>query len=559
MAMLGAAIPGYAQIPVPSLVTPPSLRPSFGPQPESLPRVTRQAPGRPADSAQLDVLIADVNVVGSFEALAVPTERRVMALRGRRITVAEIYALAQELEQLYAGSDYRLVRVVVPPQKLVDNGSLTLVVVDGFIEDIDTTVVPARLRPAVRRRLDALIGQRHLRQSRIERALLLAGDLPGLRLTSTLVRGKREGGVKLVLEGTHRLVTASIGADNRLSSSLGGWQLRGGVALNGAFGAGEQIYVSLGSGIDLSGIGTRTAPLQIVGGGVVLPLGNDGATLNPEYTRSLTSGARQAAVPGSSGDFERFALRLREPILLTRSASLSAYASLEHVQQTVRLPDFDTTLNSDRYAALRLGFDYAAIFGSARGELSGSVSQGLGGRSVTEAMTSGVPLSRIGASPGFTKVTGSMGLSQPVMAGARVDLLGFAQLTGGKSMLRSEQFALDGAGAVSAFPSGTLNADEGATARVELVRPFDMRGGTDVATLSPYIFAAGGRGWLAEPTIVEPSAFSAGALGIGLRAIGIASTSMPGRTFALELGRQFTDMPGLRAAWRGNVNVGMTF
>src|SRR6185369_7811997 len=168
-------------------------------------------------------------------------------LRYRRLSVAQIYAAASELERVYSDAGYPLVRIVVPPQHLVDHGPLQLAVVDGFIEAIDVDRVPANAQQAVATRTAALVGRRHLKLVEIERSLLIAGEVPGLKLKSTLERGSREGGVKLLLEGGHDLVTGSIGIDNRLASSLGTWQLRGAVALNNALGAGEQVYASAGS------------------------------------------------------------------------------------------------------------------------------------------------------------------------------------------------------------------------------------------------------------------------------------------------------------------------
>lgn len=557
--ILATATPGRAQLTAPSTVTPPTLRPSFEPQPQVIVPAARPSVVRPAGIEKLDVLISEIRIVGAFGVFATSNKERASEQRGRRLTVADIYKLAEDMERTYAEAGYRLVRVVVPPQKLVDGGPLTLVVVDGFIEDIDTAAVPARVRPVVERRLRGLMGRGQLLQVEIERALLLAGDIPGLRLTSALARGKREGGVRLVIEGTHRLVTGSLGLDNRLSSSLGGWQLRGGLALNGAMGAGEQIYASLGSATDLGAVGTIHAPLQLAGGGIVAPLGDDGTTVNAEYTRSLTATSPQAGVPDSTGDFERMALRVRHPVLVSRASSLMVNAALEHVRQEMRLPTFDAMLSKDRYAAMRLGFDSSAQFGSTRAEFAAGLSQGLGGRSETDSLMSGVPFSRIGASASFTKLTGAMRVSQSVLAGARIDVSGTAQFTGGQPMLRSEQLSLDGLDQVSAFPSGSLNADEGGTLRAELIRPFDVRFGAVAATLSPYLFAAGGRGWLAEPTILEPSVVNAGALGAGVRGSGTFNASPLGWMFALEIGRQFTDMPGMRPGWRGNVNAAMTF
>ena len=52
-------------------------------------------------------------------------------------------------------------------------------------------------------------------------------------------------------------------------------------------------------------------------------------------------------------------MRLREPISLTRKASLYVNFSLEDVDQQVAAPDFGTALNHDHYGVFRAGPDLA--------------------------------------------------------------------------------------------------------------------------------------------------------------------------------------------------------
>ncbi|HEY4974937.1 MAG TPA: ShlB/FhaC/HecB family hemolysin secretion/activation protein, partial [Steroidobacteraceae bacterium] len=384
--------------------------------------------------------------------------------------------------------------------------------------------------------------------------------VPGLRLKSTLLRGGREGGVRLLLEGEHHLVSGSLGADDRLSASLGTWQLRGSAALNSAFGAGEQIYGTVGSGTNLRAAIDGSSPLAVYGGGVIIPIGKDGITLNPEYTHSTTRTAQAAGVPASLGGFERYALRLRDPLLLTRKMSLYLNVSLEEVAQQVALPDFGVTLNSDRYTVLRGGADFATTLPWGEGlQLGANISQGLGGRTAADAAVSGVSLSRLGAGPKFTKLTGNARLSQPLPYDLRLDLIGSGQYSLGKPMLRPEQFALDGSDAVSAFAAGSFTADQGVALRGELARPFTVSLDAVSTVVSPYLFGSYGRGWLVDATSVEQSVINASAFGLGVRGSVAAKQGLPAASLGIEVGRGYTDMPGIRQGWRANVNASASF
>jgi hypothetical protein len=79
-----------------------------------------------------------------------------------------------------------------------------------------------------------------------------------------------------------------------------------------------------------------------------------------------------------------------------------------------------------------------------------------------------------------------------------------------------------------------------------------------LASLSPYVFAAAGRGWLFNVTSVEQSVISAGSLGFGARGTIEAAGFMTTRV-GVELARQYTDVPNLRQGWRANVNATVAF
>jgi hemolysin activation/secretion protein len=177
----GAAIlaPGAveAQIVSPAQVTPRDLRPAASSS------GTIALPGAaglqaPPNAASLSITLGQVIVEGDFPELQSQSATLTDRLRGKRITVADIYAVANAIEQAYAAAGYILVRVVVPPQKLDKGGALRLVIVDGFVEGVDVKGVAESQRSVVAARMASLIGRRHVTLDEIERRLLLASDVP---------------------------------------------------------------------------------------------------------------------------------------------------------------------------------------------------------------------------------------------------------------------------------------------------------------------------------------------------------------------------------------------
>jgi hemolysin activation/secretion protein len=208
----------------------------------------------------------------------------------------------------------------------------------------------------------------------------------------------------------------------------------------------------------------------------------------------------------------------------------------------------------------RAGPDYATnlAWGTAM-QLGALLSVGLGGRTDLDAAASEVPLSRLGAGPDFAKLTAAARFSQPLPASLRLDVIAAGQFTQAKPMLRPEQIALDGSDSLSAFGSGTFSADQGMTLRSELSRPFALGFGGSNAIASPYVFGAVGRGWLANATSVEQSAFNAGAVGLGVRSTIEVVANMPSPSLALEIARGYTDLAGVKSGWRAGVSMSVTF
>ena len=550
----------FSQTPSASQLTPQTLRPLPAPAiggiavPEAAPQDV------PAGAAALHVLIRDIALDGGFPELADEVHQLSAPMRGQRVTVAELFAFAAAVEQAYARAGYVLVRVVVPAQKLVDGGVFRLTVIDGYIEAVDGSRLPERVRSVVEARAARLVGQRRVTLAMIERQVLLAGDVPGLSLRSSLVRGDDPGGTRLVLEGTHRWVQGSVGVDNRLSEENGRWLFTASAALNSVLGQGEQVYGTVAGSDDLKQVLEGRSPLRFWGVGAVIPVGTDGFTLNPEYTVSRSRPRVDPVFLQSEDHFERFAVRASYPLILTRSRTLRATAAYEYIEQTSTAVDFAVDLSRDRYSVLRGGLEGATLTPwGASVMASVTVSRGLGGRSAADAAASDVPLSRQGAGPVFTKLVAEARYGQPLAEGLQLSLLGRAQTPFGDPLLKPEQLSLDSADILSGFASGTFSVDSGVVGRIELSRPVDVRLDHVSSVVTPYLFAAAGRGWLEEPTAVERRSTTAHSFGGGVRGLIAGPDGWPGASLQLEAARVSSDDPNVADETRATFSASLRF
>jgi len=105
---------------------------------------------------------------------------------GNEISLADLYAIANQITSKYRKDGYVLTQVIVPPQT-IDNGIARLQVVEGFIDNI--TVEGGEENPTALKVIEDYSRQisrdgQPLNINEMERQLLLINDLPGVMARS---------------------------------------------------------------------------------------------------------------------------------------------------------------------------------------------------------------------------------------------------------------------------------------------------------------------------------------------------------------------------------------
>ena len=518
--MMAAAQPA----PSASRVAPDSLAPIRPMEDGSITLPERVAGGAPAGADNLSIKVGGVIVedaAGNAPAGATAAISAVSGeLAGRTVSVATLYAAAARIEEAYNRAGQVLTRVTLPPQHLTDGGSVHLMVVEGFIESVDATQLPARVREVVRRRAAGLVGVRGLSLAEIERRVLLAGDVPGVQLRSALVRGSAPGATRLVLSGAYRPVSGGLSVENNLGAAYRHEAFTVDIAANSVFGLGEQIYLQATSGPDLGHLFQGDSVRRILGAGASVPIGQNGLVLSPEYTRVDTNPVTAAGAPQVTGLFERFAFKASYPLVRTRRENLSITAGFELSRESATAKGFGITLSEDKLRVATLGADYARSLGKAvvvnAGGVLGIGFAGLGARTQADANASGVPFSRLGSGPDFRKLNGHLRFDGQLGGGIGLALITRMQLSLSDALPASAQFSMDGADSLSSFAQGTVSVDSGVTERLELSRPVAL-GFMPHSLITPYAFGTVAYGHLYSPTALEAADIHSWAGGAGLR------------------------------------------
>ncbi|SFK49934.1 ShlB/FhaC/HecB family hemolysin secretion/activation protein [Methylocapsa palsarum] len=541
---------GHAAAQTASQITPQSYRPplenNVGGGIAATPTPGLEAP---AGADKLFVTLAGVTVEGGFEARSEAVAAATQALEARlngRVSGAEIFAAARELEAAYAKAGYVLARVILPPQKLVDGARLKLNVIDGYIERIETKDVPDLVRARIGALIGPLQGRRGLTLGEIERRVLLAGDTPGVILQSTLAPGAEAGATILVIEAKHQPLSGFLSGDNTLSKTLGRWTMGVGLDLNSVLTLGDLIYLRANGdpSAGTSGFLSDYPRNRALAAGFVLPLGVDGLTFNVEATKARTNPIPVQGI-ARNDDFERLSERLRYPFIRSRALNLNgeiAFDAVNDQQNLVIGEALNAPLSLDRVRVLRFTgdgrweTDWGGLF---TGRITASFGlEALGAR--TEAQASPIlPLSRQFANAGFQKIEASASYGQLLADHVAVDLFARGQSSLGQALVLSEQIGIASPTGLSSFDAGTLQGDSGVSLRAELSSPWSLPVFADPVQIAaaPYVFGAVGEVFLQYPTVLEASHIRAASYGLGLRLSGAAQASLSNGSLSLEWGR----------------------
>lgn len=531
-----------------SRVTPEQLTP---PPKTTTPDITlpeSNANAAPEGAAALWVTPQTVDVTGGLPQLGATTAALVAKVEGKRVTVRDLYDLANEIEAAYARAGYILARVTVPPQQLSDGGRFQIVIVQGFIEAIDLSAIPRQIRHAVLRHVRPLKDVPGLTLKRLERRLLLADALAGVQLHSALARGEQAGGTKLILSADWRPISINIGFDNRIGGEFGNGQYNFNLAANGLAGLGEQIYASIVTGNDFNRFFHNAPHRRILAIGSVVPLGTQGLTLNPEFTHADTTPITGANSLATEGAFERYSLRLMYPIHKSRRQAINIIGTFDVINEHQSAPTFAVRLNDDRLRLFSLGLSWSRQLTAKTGLASHLVlSQGIDGleaRNQAEATVSRVPLSRQGSRPDYTSLAGDWRVQYDGPAQFSANLMARGQYALSGALPSNGQFGLDGPEGLSIFTTGSLNVDSGLSLRGEVQRTILRKPGKLNLLAAPYIFGALAIGSLADPTRVEQRNIRAAAFGAGLRATLQHQNNGPYLQLNIEGGRGETNVIG---------------
>ena len=424
---------------------------------------------------------------------------------GATVTLAEIETARLGVLRAYreAGFPYVAVAAVLAPRAgaapdlvfRVTEGVISAVTLEG--EGIGP--VAARLRGM----LEPLIGQRPLSNAALERALLLAGDLPGVDARGVLRPEGGPGELRLIVQVARRPVTGLFNLDNRGFARTGAWQGLLNLGVNSLTRFGERTELAL-VGTDGAGQGFAQVTHEVVISGA-------GTRLRAYLGAGRATPGSPLAAIGYVGETRVAGMALTHPLIRSRPLNLTLLAALDAFESTVEARDAPglarTRQSHDAVRALRFGFEASALdgalgFAPAAGITTGTLRLHRGLEAFGASDGDSGRTSRRGSDFGFTKVTAEVTRLQPLLVPAEGWLLATQGVLAGQwsddVLPPAERFFLGGNRLGRGFYTGQVTGDRAlaASGELQLGRQFDLALGADALRLGTqfYLFRDEGRG-----------------------------------------------------------------
>lgn len=229
-------------------------------------------------------------------ALLPPSERErlIASVKGKRLGIRRLYALADQVTASLQGQGRLLARAVLPPQDITA-GIVTIDIVEGVLDKIEfERGKGARVRQELLRAIaEGRVRADSVTKADLEDSLLRINDLPGVAARARLTPGAAPNTSKLVV-GVEQapVLSASVWGDNYGSRSVGRAQGNALVALTDVTGYGDLTRLS----------GVYSQGQQFGSLNTSMPLWASGFVANATYShlnyRNIDDTGRQLGLEG---------------------------------------------------------------------------------------------------------------------------------------------------------------------------------------------------------------------------------------------------------------------
>ncbi|MBN1906738.1 MAG: ShlB/FhaC/HecB family hemolysin secretion/activation protein [Deltaproteobacteria bacterium] len=418
----------------------------------------------PSSDTGVKIPVREIKFTGDYSKMATEVElyELVREKIGKELTFFELKQMALHITNyLREKKGFLLARAYLPEQDVTD-GIIEIRVLAGQISGKANINVrePARVRKDLLQGMadNAIPENSSTRMDKIERAVLLINDLPGIKAQASLEPGATPGSTSLKINASEdRLIQGLLSADNHGDRYTGYIRGAGQIFANDPFGLGDQIAISyVGAEDMIHGIASYA-----------LPIGYSGLNGDISYSYLHYELGEEMKPLNAKGQAQVIGSNLSYPVVRSRRASLWLGLGFEYL-------DLWDEANSIKTRDRELAVGSLNLKGNFFDQYKG------GGLTIAEmtfyagnADLSGLTSNRIAdaAGPdthgGFSRLTYSIARLQRMTQATALFVSLRGQLATG-NLDSSQKFILGGPYGVRSYPSGEGAGDAGHMGTVEI-------------------------------------------------------------------------------------------
>lgn len=419
----------------------------------------------------------------------------------KKITLATLNEIANNITAKYRNEGYILSRAVVPPQKITD-GIAKIRLIEGYINKVvfEGKHVDSYLISSYAQKIQ---DSKPLNAKTLERYLLLMEDLPGVSARAVIrPAANAPGASDVVITIDEKHVDGSATIDNRGTRFMGPVQAGLTVSANDAFGIYDRTQFHGAETAELNELhyGQIVHEEQLDSEGTKLALSGGYTMTHPDYILA------DAELEGRDA---LVSAQISHPFIRSRQDNL--YGNIQFDVHDTTIESLGSQLYDDHLRIARAGGSYDFVDAlSAVNKFDMEFSQGLNwGASEADSH------SRAAGRTDFFKSNADASRLQPIY-GPFDFYLGATGQFASDALLTAEQFALGGANYLSAYDPSEVLGDSGAAARAELRYNLAADLGIKLS-YQFYGFYDLGKVWNRDALAGEESSQSLADTGIGLR------------------------------------------
>jgi hemolysin activation/secretion protein len=392
---------------------------------------------------------------------AMPPERLTSTYQpylGRKVSRADLAAIAQAIGDLYRAAGFHLSRAIIPPQDVAD-GRVRIQVIEGAITEVVLEGDGAE-QFGVRPLLNPVLAEHPSRLKTLERQLLLVNGWPGVRILDSTIEeiGGPSGCFRLVVKLQTWHVYVSQALDNLGSAAVGPWQAYAAAAFNSYLRPGDTLA------LNLSTIANDPSELGFGRLSYDTPVGTDGTRFGGSALFSEVHPGDDRRLVNDNTRTESFELHGSIIPIQTQRSTLTLTAAAGF--SDVREGDVFGPIYNDKIRTVTLTSDYKLQdnFGGTN-YATMTFRQGL---DIWGASQSGDDfVSRFGAAPNFSVLNFYFTRYQTLndAFSARISM---ASQTASGPLYTSQQFYLGGAAFGRGYGAAEISGDNGLAGSFEL-------------------------------------------------------------------------------------------